>query len=286
MPLNLVVRTSDSSYPKVMGTQRPDIRREEGLNELLSLPPLLRTKRYFPVQIACKPISFDTNPFNNKFAESNNENGPDHRCHQQPFLGCCGAEFSRMILLREMNFVVCNDLWDLYVMSYQNYHWDSALPTVYKCLHMALVPHSEKAIVEECRKWESWTFLRTCNACMLRMDLESAIRKYLRSDNSSAPVNNVGTSVSFHWHVDVFMDSVTDESHKIISVSTAIPFFEQDANSITEKIASLKIKHEEDERNEQICEATVHGGNQPPKKYRSRRRQKKPNTYECDSKSK
>jgi hypothetical protein len=265
MPLNLVIRTSDSSFPKVMGNDRSNVHRKEW-NELFRLPPLLRSKRYFAVQVSCQPIQYDTS--SDKVNDSNNENDSDNGRIQRTFHGCCGAEFTRMIILREMNFVVCSDLWDLYVMSNQNYNWDASLSSVYKCLHMALVPHSDHVIVDECRKWKSWTYVRTCHACMLRMDLEAAIRQHLREHDTMSK-NRAATSASFHWHIDVYMDSIFDESYKCVSAATLIPFVEQHPNFITdeqqknvaeihEDLLTLKINEEDGcgaiEHSKQTCE--------------------------------
>jgi hypothetical protein len=220
MPLKLVVRTSDSSYPEVMGKLHSDVEQKRW-NELFFVPPSLRTKRYFAVQVSST-------------------------CgYQQTFHGCCGAEFARMILLREMNFVACSDLWGLYVMSHQDYNWDASLSSVYRCLHMALVPFSDQSIVDDCRKWNSWTYIGTCRSVVIRMDLESCIRQYLRKHDTKG-MNQFSTSPTVHWHVDAYMDSIIDESYKCDSVSTSLSFIEQHPNSATEEQqTSVLIPHED-----------------------------------------
>ena len=235
MPLQMVIRTQNKSYPQVNGNDRSVDLRSEWSN-LRILPPSIQNQRYFDVQVCCNSINHGGNSDN--VDDSNSENDCDKGFHQRFFHGCCGAEFPRLILLREMNFVVYSEFWDLYVLSYQAYNWDDSCSSIYRCLHMALIPYSHHATIEECRNWKLWTHIGKLRACVLRMDFEASVLQYL-SHHDKADMNQAMTSASFHWHVDVFMDSIIDESYKCVSISTATPFVEQFPQSISHNTESL-----------------------------------------------
>jgi hypothetical protein len=113
-------------------------------------------------------------------------------------------------------------------MSYQYYFCDNTASAVKTCLQMALVPWTNGDVAEECRNWDTWMYIGTCRAFMLRIDLETAIQNYLRHhhcDTASAIVNaeTLSTSPSVHWHINVYMDSIIDERHLCVSISTCLP---------------------------------------------------------------
>jgi hypothetical protein len=229
MPLKFVIRTSDTSYPLVNGHRR--LPQQETHHDSV-VPRLLRHRRYFPVQICSTDSSYNI-----------------HNTIQvpvPPFCGCCDREKSRMILLREKNFVACCAQWDLYVVLHDKYHHHQqqqnypcstkSIETVpYQLLSMALVPWSYQVEQQECRQWPWWTFVGTCYASTIRLDMEAVLSFYfhkndpyrhynITSENYNTchyhPYVETKTSSSYHWHVEVYMDQIVDESYLCISQST------------------------------------------------------------------
>jgi hypothetical protein len=180
MPLKLIVRTSDHSFPLLKGQL---LTPEQKLNT----PIALHDQRVFSnVQILCN--------------DSNDHN----------VAGCCRYNAKKRILwLREMNFLSIVDLWELYSTS--NRFWSATQEhDGLTCLHLVLIPTaiSNKA---QCRDWNAWTFLGICRASVLTLDLEAMVAKHLKSSVQ------LKTTPTFHWHVDVFMESIVDETQTCAS---------------------------------------------------------------------
>lgn len=177
MPLKMIVRTMDHCFPIVQGQFLAEERKKH-------TPPALHQRRFVPVQVSNSPGMF---------------NG----C-------CCHPFFHRLVILREMSFVTYHRCqWDLYVISCQ-YEDATSVQDGYTCLHMALIPQQDCNTIAECRGWKTWVFLGPCQACMLGMELEVLIGKHFGRWGNKA-------SRSFHWHLDVFMDYLEDESYCCVS---------------------------------------------------------------------
>lgn len=120
------------------------------------------------------------------------------------FAGCCLSSYPRFIILREMNFMAYG-LWDLFVTT-PEYHSAAPSNDDFTCLHTALVPHRDAA---DSRQWKQWTFVGTCRTWILGMDMEATIGEFLG--------RNSVTSNAFHWHLDVYIDSIEDDSYDCVS---------------------------------------------------------------------
>jgi hypothetical protein len=124
--------------------------------------------------------------------------------------GCCRYyDKKRIVWLREMNFLSIGQFWELYAISHR--FWSATQERDgLTCLHLVLIPAaiSSKA---QCRDWNAWTFLGICRASLLTLDLEAMVAKYL---NLSVQLK---TTPTFHWHVDVFMESIVDETQTCAS---------------------------------------------------------------------
>lgn len=180
MPIKLIVRTSDHSFPLLKGQLLTPEQR-------LNTPIALHDQRVFSnVQILCN--------------DSNNHN----------VAGCCRYNAKkRIVWLREMNFLSIGDLWELYSLSTR--FWSATQERDgLTCLHLVLIPTaiSNKA---QCRDWSTWTFLGICRASVLTLDLEAMVAKHLKSSVQ------LKTTPTFHWHVDVFMESIVDETQTCAS---------------------------------------------------------------------
>lgn len=204
MPLKFLIRTSDMSYPIIQGQYHDQ-------NHLLPTPKSLLLHRYFHIQIG-------------------NQNH-----HSKEYYGCCNYEHTRIILIREMNFVhYCPD-WDLYVVSNKS----AACHSPVRVLQLILVPHTLHT--NECRAFRHWNFIGTCRACVIRLDVEAYVLLYLNGGRhhqypkqhahpiaySTFPLSDAydietTTSSTYHWHMDAYMDSMVDESYTSVSSTTCL----------------------------------------------------------------
>jgi len=168
--LQLVVRSSNvkgcrqSSSVKGHQITNPD--------RLKFLPPPLRSKAKFFVQVS----------------------------HSDPhFSGCCLRKTHDLVLTLSEAHFRASEQWDLFV--------DEGPTSLQRitAIQMILVPHHDSShIIEACRSWSSWTFLGTCHASFLRMDMEDKMSDYLQGKNPPATLRRQ----MLHWHLDVYMDSL------------------------------------------------------------------------------
>lgn len=280
MPLKFLIRTSDLSYPIIQGRfHTPD--------HQTNVPTALLQHRYFAIQ-----VSNDS---------SNNSE----------YYGCCDCEHIRIILVREMNFVhYCSD-WDLYVASSASTILNIQ-PSVL-VLPLILVPSTLHT--NECREFKDWTFIGTCRASVIRLDVEAFVTKHLKRlradprpqipsrqiypvEFSTFPTTNIcdatqitTTSSMFHWHLNVYMDMMIDESYTSVSCTTrlspTLPLSDSSKlPSIDEECSLTSVCDKENRNNRTECVETktvIAGGNTIvvgdtslllPSKHRKTRRQK------------
>jgi hypothetical protein len=216
MPLIFLIRTADMSYPILQGQCHTQ-------DHHTNVPTSLLQHRYFPIQVSNHHI---------------NNNGE--------YYGCCNYEHTRIILVREMNFVhYCPD-WDLYVVSPTSNRHTSPV----RVLQLILVPYTLHK--NECREFKDWTYIGSCRASAIRLDVEACVLMHLKSLNNyhhshhhnnhpplqpfrySYPVgystfppsitcnNEATTSSTYHWHLNAYMDMMVDESYTSVSRTTCL----------------------------------------------------------------
>jgi hypothetical protein len=221
MPLKFLIRTSDMSYPIIHGQYHHH-------GDQKHVPTSLLQHRYFTIQVN------SDNGRNSSIGISSND-----------FYGCCDHEHNRIILVREMNFVhYCSD-WDLYVTAERTTTTTTTTTNhnpSYHLLPLILVPYTLHR--NECQEFKNWTYIGTCRASAIRLDVEAFVLKHLQSLNNhpvldpqrySYPIGRTTfqntdiyniqtatTSSNYHWHIDVYMDSMIDESYASVSISTCI----------------------------------------------------------------
>lgn len=146
-------------------------------------------------------------------------NGIDEKKHDE---GCSyrQSDCARIILVREMNFVRCCSDWDLYVVTGRS----SLL-----LLQLILVPYTLHR--NECQEFHDWTYIGSCRANAIRLDVEACVLMYRKHRScpygvECAPFKTTHTNTReatgssyCNWYIDAYMDSMVDES--IASVSTA-----------------------------------------------------------------
>ena len=227
MPLKFLIRTSDMSYPIIQGQYHRGERTHHAPTSLLQ-------HRYFTIQV--------NNDNSSSSSISMNDSGDSNE-----FYGCCDFEHTRIILVREMNFVhYCSD-WDLYLAVPQQPTTTTTTTNhnnqqSFHLLQLILVPYALHR--NECQEFTAWKHIGTCRASAIRLDVESYVLQHLKSlsHNQQQQLNpqrytypvehttfqvtdtyrieTATTSSAYHWHIDLYMDSLVDESYASASMST------------------------------------------------------------------
>jgi hypothetical protein len=151
--------------------------------------------------------------------------------------GCCAtsSEARRVYHFDESAFLdYFPDGWDLF------YFIKNQADTLIQTTHnFVLVPHVYNQAVSECHEWVEffqqvnnfvgsnyettqgysgdcgWNFLGTCQASILRMEMEAHINSFFRnklamSEYHQMPLTAINNTTCDHWHLDIFMDSAID----------------------------------------------------------------------------
>lgn len=150
--------------------------------------------------------------------------------------GCCaaGSQARRVYHFDESNFLdYYPDGWDLFYFTKNQA--DMLIQTTH---NFVLVPQLHDYAVSECHEWVEyfrqatnfvgsnyettqsytsdcgWNFLGTCQASILRMEMEAHINSFFRnklamSEYHQMPSANNNNAWE-HWHLDIFMDSAID----------------------------------------------------------------------------